>query len=313
MRILMLGAGGIGGYFGARIHCSGGDVTFLVRPARANYLLENGLHVFSPLGDMHITPKFITSAQDSATGKFDAAVLSCKAYDLHTAIDSVVPALAPQGIVIPLLNGFAHLALLDAKFGRERVLGGLAHLGVTLTPEGEIQHLNELHGLVIGGRSEPASPLVDALAKVLARSGIDFSLSDNIESEMWDKFVFLATLAGATCTLRASVGEILQTHSGEEFILGLLDECSAIAKKHGHIPSQERLSLYRTQLTMQGSTSTASMLRDIERKGPTEADHILGDMIRRAHTQDVDVPLLKIACSILQAYEIRSNRERSND
>lgn len=311
MRILMLGAGGIGGYFGARIHQAGGDITFLVRPARASNLLAEGLHVISPLGDVRITPKLITSAEGSASGKFDAVILTCKSYDLESAVASVAPALAPGGIVVPLLNGIAHLARLDARFGRERVAGGMAHLGVTLTPEGKIRHLNELHRLVIGVRTEPASPLIDDLAQVLGNAGIDFQLSENIENEMWDKFVFLSVLAGATCTMRASIGDILGADWGEDFILGLLGECSAVAEKSGHRPSEDRLARYRTQLTTRGSASTASMLRDIERKGRTEADHILGDMLRRAIAHGMNAHFLKIAYSHLQAYEVRRSREQA--
>ena len=308
MRILILGAGGIGGYFGARIHNAGGDVTFLVRPTRADNLLANGLRVLSPLGDAYITPKIVTSVGSSTHNNFDIVVLSCKAYDLDTALDSISTALSPDGLTLPLLNGFARLPRLDARFGRQRVLGGLAHLAVTLAPTGEIQHLNKIHRLLIGTRSTPISPLVYPLAEVLTRSGVDFSLSDSIEEDMWDKFIFLSALAGATCTMRSSIGDILDTHSGETFIVGLLDECVAVAAKHDHTPSPDQLAAYRSHLTPRGSTSTASMLRDIERGGPTEADHILGDMVRRAEIHGVDTPLLKLAYSHLQAYEIHRNR-----
>ena len=311
MRILMLGAGGIGGYFGARIHQAGGDLTFLVRPARARQLRAEGLQVISPLGDVHIIPRLITSTQDSASGNFEAAILSCKSYDLDSAMAAIAPALAPDGLVIPLLNGVAHLAPLDNRFGRERVLGGMAHLGVTLTSEGKIRHLDALHRLIVGSRTEPASPLIEGLAQVLGRAGIDFQLSEHIEREMWGKFVFLSTLAGATCVMRACIGDILETAWGEAFILGLLDECSAVAQKCGHLPSKEQLAHYRAQLTMRGSTSTASMLRDIERKGPTEAEHILGDMMRRAIAHGSETSFLKVAYSHLQAYEVRRSREAS--
>lgn len=309
MRILMLGAGGIGGYFGARIHHAGGDVTFLVRPARATRLAAEGLRVLSPLGDLHITPKLVTSVAGPESNQFDVVVLSCKAYDLDAALDSVAPALSPEGVVLPLLNGLAHLSHLDARFGRDRVLGGLAHLAVTLAPTGEIRHLNQLHRLLIGSRNMPASTLLRPLVELFTRSGIDFSLSENIEGDMWDKFVFLSTLAGATCTMRSSIGDILETHSGEAFITGLLDECVAVAAHHGHIPSAGQLETYRNQLTTRGSGSTASMLRDIERCGATEADHILGDMVHRAEAHGVDTPLLKLAYSHLQAYEIRRHRQ----
>lgn len=308
MKILMLGAGAIGGYLGARIHLAGGDMSFLVRPARARQLLASGLQVVSPFGDMTIAPKLMTSAE--AAGQFDVAILSCKAYDLDTAIEAVAPALAPHGCVLPLLNGMAHLDRLDARFGQSAVLGGFALIGVTVGAAGEIRHLNELQRFVIGARQSQVSPWLAPLAEVMAGSGIDFSLSDRIEDEMWEKFVFLATLAGATCTLRAAVGDILETRAGEGFMLGLLDECALIASRHGHAPSPERLAFYRAQLTARGSPNMASMLRDLEKGGPTEGEHILGDMARRASAMGVATPLLDIAHCHLQAYECRRRREQ---
>lgn len=306
----MLGAGGIGGYFGAKLQRAGGDVTFLVRPSRAERLAEKGLSVISPLGNMHIVPKLITSAEGpDSKAQFDVAILSCKAYDLDAAVDSVAPALAPQGIVVPLLNGLAHLDQLDRRFGRECVQGGFAHIGVTLTPEGEILHLNELHRLVIGTRAHPASAHLQPLACLLARSDIDFSLSENIEGEMWEKFVFLTTLAAATCTMRAATGDILQTHAGERFMLDLLDECNAVARAHDYGLKEPRLAFYQGLLRQAGSNNTASMLRDMEKKGATEAEHILGDMVSRAGAKGVAVPSLNIAYSHMQAYEIRKRRE----
>lgn len=305
---MILGAGAVGGYFGARIHQAGGDVTFLVRPARANALSSNGLHIFSPLGNLHITPKIVTSPLNATVEKFDAVILTCKAYDLDTAIDVITPAVSANGLVIPLLNGIAHLDRLDAQYGRERVLGGFAHLGVTLDSGGTIKHLNNLHRMVIGSRIGHVSPQTGCLVELLASTGIDFSLSENIEWEMWDKFIFLSTLAAATCTMRSPIGDILQTHSGKNFILGLLDECIAIAKAFGHIPYPDNLNDYKSQLTALGSSSTSSMLRDIEQKRKTEADHILGDMVRRAELHGIDAPLLKISYSHVQAYEIRRNQ-----
>jgi 2-dehydropantoate 2-reductase len=311
MHILMLGAGGTGGYFGAKIHAAGGDVSFLVRPARAENLLAHGLRVSSPLGDLHISPKILTSLTGAANAAFDVIVLSCKAYDLDAALDAIAPAVGPQTLILPLLNGIAHLPRLDARFGQARVLGGIAHLAVTLAPSGEIRHLNKLHRLVIGARSHPVSPHLAQLAELLVRSGIDFSLSANIEGEMWDKFIFLCTLAAATCTMRSSVGDILATHSGEGFIVGLLDECLAVAARNGHIPNPEQLAQYRSHLTARGSPLSASMLRDIERGGPTEAEHILGDMVNRAAAHAVETPLLKLAYSHLQAYELRRKQQQN--
>lgn len=311
MRILMLGAGGVGGYFGAKMHQVGGDVTFLVRPLRAASLRENGLKVLSPLGDMHIKPKLITTEKNQEAEKFDVIILSCKAYDLDAAIESVAPFLDKHGIVIPLLNGLAHLPRLDAQFSRERVLGGLAHIGVTMQPSGEIQHLNDLHRLMIGSRTEQVSTHVSVIAGLLSSSGIDFLLSEHIEDEMWGKYIFLTALAGVTCTMRSAVADILKTNTGEAFVLGMFSECLAVGNKYGYSPSHERHGFYRDQLSDKGSLMTASMLRDIERNAATEAEHILGDMVERAVAQGVDVPLLKLAYTHLQAYGNRRLREQA--
>ncbi|MFZ4535842.1 2-dehydropantoate 2-reductase [Propionivibrio sp.] len=303
MRILVLGAGGIGGYFGARIHDAGGDVTFLVRQARAQQLRENGLKVISPVGDTQITPKVVT--KDELTDCFDLIMLSCKAYDLDSAMDSIAPAIGEQSVILPLLNGVLHIDTLAARFGPERVLGGVALISVMLAPGGEIRHLNKPHRLVVGSRTAQPLKWLQPLVQLLSSSGINFSQSDNIEQAMWDKFVFLSTLAGSTCTLRASIGDILNTVAGESFITGLLAECARIAEASGHTVAEAQLTAFRRQLTERGSVLMASMLRDVERGGPTEADHILGDMAARAQAKGVEAPMLKLACSHLQAYDMR--------
>jgi len=303
MRILVLGAGGIGGYYGARIHAAGGDVTFLVRPARAEQLRKDGLKVSSPLGDLHVTPKAVT--KETLKESFDVIIVSCKAYDLGSAMESIAPAVGDQSVILPLLNGVAHVDTLVKRFGTERVLGGVALISVTLAPNGEVQHLNKLHRFVTGSRTAQASRWLEPLAELLARSGFDFTLSANVEQAMWDKIVFLTTLAGATCTLRASVGTILDTVAGESFIKGLLAECARIAEASGHALAEAQLTAFRNQLTEKGSGLMASMLRDVEKGGPTEADHILGDMVNRAQAKGVDAPLLRLAYSHLQAYDLR--------
>ncbi len=311
MRVLVLGAGGIGGYFGARLHDAGGDITFMVRPTRAENLQAHGLRVASPLGDTMLVPQLITAGAD-AGGGFDVAILSCKSYDLASAIDSIAPMLHSGSVVLPLLNGLAHLAALDARFGRERVLGGVAHVSVALGPDGAIAHLNTFQRLIFGSRDPEPSPWLAPLAELLAASPLGFAVSENIEQDMWEKFVFLATLAAANCTMRANVGEILATCAGEDFITGLLGECEQIAAASGHPASPEKLAVYRSQLADRGSTVAASMLRDVERGGPTEADHVLGDLVARGKALGIEVPLLKLAYSHLQAYELVRQRGQAS-
>jgi 2-dehydropantoate 2-reductase len=299
MRILILGAGGIGGYFGARLQQAGADITFLVRPARAEHLREHRLRVWSPFGDLQLTPDLLTAVDTP----FDLVLLSCKAYDLTSALDAIAPAVGPQTVVLPLLNGIAHLDLLDARFGRERVAGGVAHLALTLDESGGIRHLNASQRLIIGARHAAQSAAIEALGAVLSGISPDYSVSADIEQDMWDKLVFIATLAGATCLMRASIGDILDTRAGRALIEGMLEEGAAVATACGRAPAAQRMTGYRAQLTEAGSTLTASMLRDVLRGARTEADHILGDLCRRADAQSVSVPRLALACSHLQAYE----------
>jgi len=303
MRILVLGAGGIGGYFGARIHAAGGDVTFLVRPVRAAQLRESGLKVSSPFGDLQVAPVVLT--QDALNEPFDVIILSCKAYDLASAMDAIAPAVGDGSVILPLLNGVRHIDALIERFGAAHVLGGVAVISVMLAPDGEIRHLNKMHRLVAGSLTVPPSPWLHALLPLLSGSGIEFALSDNVEQAMWDKIVFLSTLAGATCLMRASIGDILTTVGGESFITGLLTESALTAAAGGHAVSDTQLETYRKQLTEAGSGLMASMLRDVERGAETEAEHILGDLIGRAQTKNIATPLLRIAYSHLQAYAKR--------
>jgi 2-dehydropantoate 2-reductase len=299
MRILILGAGAIGGYFGARLAAAGVDVMFLARSARAKRLEQDGIVLLSPLGDVRQPVAVVTEAAEP----FDAALLTCKAYDLASAMDAIAPAVGPQTLILPLLNGLKHLDDLDARFGAERVLGGLCALSATLTETGEIRHLNRLQRFVFGPRSPVQAAACGTLRQELSRGGFAPILSPNILQDMWEKYVFLATAAGMTCLMRAPIGRILQADEGETLMLEMLEECVGAASASGHAPRPESLADARAMLTQRGSNIAASMLRDIERGGPTEGEHILGDMLARARRAGATAPLLRVARAHVQIYE----------
>lgn len=298
MRFLVLGAGGIGGYFGGRLAAGGADVRFLVRPRRAAQLAEAGLCIKSPLGDMKTRVDFLTEA----VSPFDAVLLACKSYDLDSAMDAIAPAIGGATLIVPLLNGVRHLDQLDARFGAEHVLGGLCHIGVALGAGGEILHLNALQRFVLGARTERQREAAHALHAVLARGGFAPALSQDILQEMWEKFVFLATYAGMTTLMRASLGAILRTADGESLVRQMLGECVATAAAAGHIPSQAAFVQMLATLTECGSAGTSSMLRDVLCGGLTEHEHIIGDMLRRARQAGLDAPLLRVGLAHMQAY-----------
>lgn len=303
MRFLVLGAGATGGYFGGRLANAGGDVTFLVRGARAEQLAQDGLIVASPFGDIQRRVQAVT--REDLTATYDVVVLTCKAYHLDDAVSAIAPAMGSGTRILPLLNGFKHLDRLDDTFGRERVLGGLCAISAVLTPEGHVQHLNRVHTLVFGERDGSRPPFVVDLERELRQGGFDARLSPIILQEMWEKFVMLTTLASMTCLMRASVGDIVETSEGASLMAEMLDECTAIAGASGHSLRPDVLDRTRAMLTEPGSSLAASMLRDVERGGPTEADHIVGDMLARAKPFGLSAPLLRVAFCHLQACEAR--------
>jgi 2-dehydropantoate 2-reductase len=302
MRMLVVGAGAIGGYFGGRMLAAGRDVTFLVRPRRAAELANAGLVIKSPLGDVTLKNPPTVQA-DKLTEKFDVVLLSCKAFDLEDAVQSFAPAVGPQTAIIPLLNGMLHLDVLDKKFGREHVLGGLCAIAVTLNEQREVVQLAPLQSLNFGERDGKMSDRVRAIADMMANGNFGSVASEHVVQEMWEKWVFLASLAASTCLMRTSVGNILAAPGGRDFILGMLDEVSAIATAEGHAPRAPFLERTRGMLTAEGSQMTASMFRDIKAGAKVEADHVIGDLIARAEAAKIPVPKLRTAYTHLKAYE----------
>jgi len=302
VRILVVGAGAIGGYFGGRLLQAGRDITFLVRPRRATELASAGLVIKSPNGDVTLKNPPTVQA-DGLTETFDIILLSCKAFDLDDAIRSFAPAVGTQTAVIPLLNGMLHLDALDSRFGRERVLGGLCAIAATLNEHREVIQLNPMQSLTFGERDGTMSDRVRAIAEVMASGKVGSVASAHIVQEMWEKWVFLATLAASTCLMRTSVGNILASPGGKDFILGMLDECKAVATAEGYAPRAPFLERSLGMLIAENSPLTASMFRDIRAGAPVEADHVIGDMIARGGAGKVPVPRLRTAYTHLKAYE----------
>src|SRR6516225_3775086 len=232
MRFLVVGAGATGGYFGGRLLEAGGDVTFLVRPGRAERLAATGLTIASPAGDITLrSPPTVLAAELRAP--FDVVILSCKAYDLDGAIESFAPAVGPDTAVVPLLNGMRHLDALNARFGADRVLGGSCFISAKLDEGGQISHVSDIQRLAFGERAGGRSPRVAALAAAMAGVKFEAVASEQILQVMWEKWVFLAPLAGITCLTRAAVGDIVAA-GGADLAAALLEECRAIAAEAGY-------------------------------------------------------------------------------
>jgi 2-dehydropantoate 2-reductase len=309
MRILIVGAGAIGGYIGARLLQAGRDVTFLVRHKRGKQLERDGLRVKSPLGDIHIpSPPWVLSTQ--ITTPYGLILLSCKAYDLDSAMEDFAGAVDVDTAILPLLNGMRHLGKLEQRFHRRNVLGGQCRISLDRDASGVILHHNPINQIVFGELNGEHSPRALAIVQVLLCGlGLEAQLSNQIVQEMWEKWILIATGAGMTCLMRTPLGDI-NAAGGVHLIVRLLDECAAIAEQAGHPLRDTIRQRYMEVLTEPGSPLVASVLRDIERGAHTEADHILGDLIEhRGPVCGDDFSLLSLGFIHLKAYEARRIRE----
>jgi 2-dehydropantoate 2-reductase len=315
LRILIVGAGAVGGYFGARLVEAGRDVTFLVRAARAEQLRREGLRLRGRRGESHIRPSVVQAGH--LQGSYELVLLAVKAYGLEQAMRDLAPAVraAPRGethpgdlagsgtLILPLLNGMRHLQRLDAHFGSATVLGGLCRLGTQLDATGHIVQLTDYQQMRYGERDGSMSARLQAVDASLGGAGFDAQPSAHIVQEMWDKWVQLASLGAINCLLRGAVGEVSAVPGGHELILRILAECVAIATAWGQRPADDFVAQHSAWLSARGSPTTASMYRDMQQGAPVEAEQILGDLVERGRARGVDSPLLQAALVQLRVYE----------
>ena len=308
LKILVLGAGAVGGFFGGRLIQAGADVTFLVRPKRKAQLAERGLQIESRFGNASLRVQ--AKLQSEIEPEYDLVLLTCKAYDLPSAIEAIRPAMSGSTAVLPLLNGLEHVQQLNEVFGRRQVLPGTARVQVTLNPPGVVRQFNQWQTIIFGTQDGSASPRLEALKTLFDATGIEAKISPNIVRDLWWKLVHLATVAGMTCLMRASVGEIVRTPEGTSLLTAFLETNAKIATHAGFPPDEAFLDTYRELFRQRDSTYEASMLRDLEKGGPIEGEHILGFMLRQCREAGLPDTLHLAAYTHVKAYEERRAARR---
>jgi|SRR5271166_2279216 len=301
MRILVVGAGSTGGYFGGRLAQAGRDVTFLVRPARAEHLRETGLQIVSPHGDVTLTPKLVTAAAIGAP--FDVVLLTVKAFALDPALDDMAPAVGSETMILPVLNGMKHVDRLRDRFGEGAVIGGACKVAAAIDERGRIVQFTGLQDFTYGEMNGSATPRIKALDAVMQGAGFDARLSPAITREMWEKWVLLAALGGINCLMRGAIGEIEAAPGGAEFALAFLDEVVSVVRMVGEAPSEAAVAGAKAMLTTKGSPATSSMYRDLQSGARIEADQIIGDLLDRGRRAGVTTPLLAVAYTHLAIYQ----------
>jgi 2-dehydropantoate 2-reductase len=292
MKILILGAGGIGGYFGAQLLRSGADVTFLLREKRQALIAQQGLRIESPHGDFTVQPPTVTAS--SVRPIYDLIILAPKSYDLDDALASLDNAVG-QAVILPFLNGMDHLNVLDDRFGRAAVMGGVAHIAATITETGAVRQLNEIHSLILGPRDPAQVALARQFIALCEKTPFDSVYAEDIEQALWDKWVFLATLAGMTTLCRGSVGDILATPYGEGLMRQMYGECCTVARLSGHPTGEVATAWALGKLIAPGSPLTASMLRDLLAGQRTEHQHIFAALVERGIALGLPMDLMRLA------------------
>jgi 2-dehydropantoate 2-reductase len=310
MRILVVGAGAVGGYFGGRLVQAGRDVTFLVLPKRAEQIQAQGLRIISPSrGDFIARPETITASQ--IVSPYDVIFLSVKSYSLAAAIDDFAPAVGPQTVIIPVLNGMHHMDVLVQRFGERAVLGGVCYVATEIDAQGRIVQLADFQSLTYGELDGEKSARIDAVHRAFSGGAFDAAISADILRGMWQKWVWLASVGAITCLLRGNIGEVVAVPGGAELCLAALRECAAIAGACGYPMPETFLAEKGPLLTAAGSTLTSSMYRDLTDHARVEVDTILGDLIERGRKHGVSAPMVQAAFVNLSIYQQARTRAKA--
>jgi 2-dehydropantoate 2-reductase len=301
MRILVVGAGATGGYFGGRLAQAGRDVTFLVRDKRAAQLRTSGLQIISPHGDFTLAPKLVTA--NKLNQPFDAVLLTVKAYALEAALKDIAPAVGPDTMILPVLNGMKQVDAIKARFGSQALAGGICKIASRLDLQGRIVQMNQLQYLAYGEMNGDVTDRIRRLDKDMHGAGFDARLSPDIEREMWEKWLLLASLGAITCLARGNIGQVAAAPGGFEFAAGIFDEVASVISAVGRKPTETYLTETKAMMTQKGSPQTSSMYRDLQNGYPVEAEQIIGDLLDRARRAKIAAPLLSAAFVNLSVYQ----------
>jgi 2-dehydropantoate 2-reductase len=312
MRYLVLGAGALGGYFGGMLIKGGADVTFLVRPARAAQLRNDGLIVKTQDGG-EFRAQVKTVQQGQLDGTYDVILLSCKAYDLDGAMDAIAPAMSGQSVIVPVLNGVRHIDVLKERFGPDRVLGGLTVINAALMPDGTIQQSQvRINITAIGELDGRLSSRCNAIKASLEAGGIPVQVTDNILVMMWEKFFGFTCTATIASLSRSRAGVVARAAGGASFVAAVIDECTRVVTALGHppLPAFNAAGQLAALFSQPDSTYGPSLLIDMEEGRSTEGEHTIGDLAERAAQAGINAPLLVAARCALQAYDLKRSNSK---
>ncbi|HEX7045326.1 MAG TPA: 2-dehydropantoate 2-reductase [Burkholderiales bacterium] len=298
MRILVFGAGGVGGYFGARLAASGVDVTFVARGEHLRAMRSQGLRVESGLGNLVLQPVQATDTV-AGTGAFDYVLIGVKLWDTETAAQAVAPAVGLDTAVISFQNGVDAVDLLTRRYGRERVMGGIAHIAAYIEAPGVIRHNGTLQRLTFGELDGSRSARGERLYEACRRAGIETVLSDKIEHVIWEKFVFIVGLSAMTALTRLPIGPIREEPLTRQLLADIMREADAVARARGVDLGADSVERQLGFMDTLPAGMIASMLGDLRRGNRLELPWLSGAVVRLGDSLGVATPANRFVCAAL--------------
>jgi len=302
MKLLVFGTGGVGGYFGARLAASGADVTFVARGEHLRAMRTNGLRIESPLGNLVLQPTKATDDPASA-GVVDLVMIGVKLWDTESAIDAVAPAVGPNTAVVSFQNGVDAVDLLTKKFGRERVIGGIAHIAAVIEAPGVIRHNGKLQRLTFGELDGRRSDRVNNLLAQCQKAGIDAAVSEHIERAIWDKFILIVGLSGMTALTRLPIGPIREEPLTRELLANTMREVAAVGIAKGVALEPDAADKQLAFLDGVPYEMIASMLGDLRRGYRLELPWLSGGVVRLGTQLGVPTPANRFVYTALKLHE----------
>lgn len=302
MKVLIAGAGAVGGFVGGRLLQAGREVDFLVKSRRAEQLRRRGLRIVA--GDRSEVIKTAPVTADTLEGVYDVVLFSVKADALSAVMEDVTPAVGPDTVLVPFLNGMTHLEVLTERFGTA-VLGGTLRIVAQLDANGDIRQYMPGGQIEIGELDGGRTSRVNAVAENLAIPDFNVTVADDIVGAMWQKWVMIATVGAITSLVRGTIGDAVSAIGGVEFATATLQEAAAVAATAGHGLSEAAHTALTNLVTAAGSPMTSSLSRELTSGRPTEVENVLGDLIQRGRAADIPVPRLEAAALSLRIHNQR--------
>jgi 2-dehydropantoate 2-reductase len=299
MKIVMMGSGGVGGFFGGRLARAGHDVTFIARGAHLQALREHGLTIENePQGNIHV-PKVRVTDDPASAGVADAIIFSVKLWDTEAAARAIKPIIGPHTGVVSLQNGVIKDEILRRELGEAPVMGGVCYVATHIARPGVIHQTGTMQRIIVGEHDGKPSERARALHEALAGTGVKAELSGDVRRAIWEKFVFLVALSATTTTMRRPIGAVRGNPQSRAFLLDIMREAVAVGRALGvSLPesyAEDRLA-FADGLP---ADMTSSMHHDLERGNRLEVQWLSGGVVELGRRAGVATPMNRAVCDIL--------------